>query len=104
MAKKKTGTVVKKKVNRGANAGVMGRPKLVYSYGLDDIAEVCGQTKNAVNKAIHRGILVPDDLLSVACYIAAHASEQTRLEVVNALIRQNEYQYPGRPGKAKSGK
>ena len=100
MAKKKTtGTVVKKKPNRGANgAGVMGRPKLVYTYGLDEIADTCGQTKNAVNKAIHRKILVPDDLLSVACYIAAHSTPDCRTQIVDALIRQNEYRYPGRPG------
>jgi len=97
IAKKKS-VNSKSKVSKGVSReGATGRPRLVFSYGLDDIAAVCGQTKNAVNKAIHRGILVPDDLLSIACYIAAHSHQDCRMQVMNALIRQNDYRYPGRP-------
>jgi hypothetical protein len=97
MAKKKGARSKSKVAKSTPKEGGIGRPKLVYTYGLDDIAAVCGQTKNAINKAIHRGILVPDDLLSIACYIAAHSHQDCRMQVVNALIRQNDYRYPGRP-------
>jgi len=97
MAKKSKSAVSNHKVSTTTTAGSVGRPRLTYTYGLDDIAAVCGQTKNAVNKAIYRGILVPDDLLSIACYIAAHAHQDCRMQVMTAMIRQNDYRYPGRP-------
>lgn len=101
MAKKKSAVSGKRVSSGTVKEGLKGRPRLQYTYGLDDIAVVCGQTKNAVNKAIHRGILVPDDLLSIACYIAAHSHQDCRMQVMNALIRQNDYRYPGRPSAGK---
>ena len=75
----------------------MGRPKHTYSFGYDEIADLTGISNNAVSKAVARELLDPDDLLSVAAYIAAHGTEGARMEIMQALIRSGDYIYRGRP-------
>lgn len=75
----------------------MGRPKLSFSFNYEDISSLCGVSTNAVSKAVNREIVDPDDLLSVACYIAAHGHDDARMELMQALIRSGDYVYRGRP-------
>ncbi len=78
----------------------MARPTFEWTFGYADIAKLCGISSNAVSKAVSRGNLVPDDLLSVATFLAAHGREEVRLEIVTAFARMGNYQYQGRPASA----
>lgn len=75
----------------------MARPIFEWRFGYEDIARLCGVSQNAISKAVSRGLLRPDDLLSVCTYIAAHADEDVRMEIVTAFARMGNYQYRGRP-------
>jgi len=76
---------------------VMGRPRREFVFGYEEIAQMCGITRNAVSKAVARGVVQPDDMLSLCCYISAHGNEESRQEIMLALIRAGDYVYRGRP-------
>lgn len=78
----------------------MARPVFQWTFGYTDIAKLCGVSTNAVSQAVSRGNLAPDDLLSVATFIAAHGEEEVRIEIMTAFARMGNYQYPGRPASA----
>lgn len=75
----------------------MGRPRLVFSFTYESIAGLCGISANAVSKAVARDLVDPEDMLSVACYIAAHGTDEARMEMMQAMIRSGDYIYRGRP-------
>ena len=75
----------------------MARPTFEWTFGYADIAKLCGVHPNTVSKAVSRGNLVPNDLLSVATYLAAHGQEDVRVEIVTAFARMGQYTYRGRP-------
>lgn len=75
----------------------MTRGPLEWQFGYAEIADLCDVTPNAIAQAVRRENLVPDDLLSVATYLAAHGSEEVRLEIVTAFARMGNYRYAGRP-------
>jgi len=82
----------------------MGRPRLTFSFTYESIAELCGISTNAVSKAVARDLVDPEDMLSVACYLAAHGTEEARMEIMQAMIRSGDYVYRGRPKPAATRK
>lgn len=73
----------------------MVRPRFSFEIGYEDIAEVCGVSRNAVSKAVARELLDMSDLMSIVTYCAAHATEENRLEIMTALCRMGDYKYRG---------
>lgn len=82
----------------------MVRPRYCFEIGYEDVAEVCGVSRNAVSKAVTRELLDMEDLMSIITYCAAHATDKQRLEIMQALVRSGEYKYRGASRKGTKSK
>lgn len=75
-----------------------------YVFTYADLAEATGLTKNAISQHVVRGHLDPEDLQSVAVYLARYASESLKERMFKALMRRDMPDDPGGWKKKRGGK
>ncbi len=73
----------------------MPRPERQCTFTYRDLAELCGMTPNGIAQHISRGKLDPDNLRSVALFLARYAAHDLRLEMLDAATRRDVPADPG---------
>jgi hypothetical protein len=61
-------------------------PVKVFTYTYADLERLSGMTKTGVSQAVSRGILMPDDLLSVCAFLGRYGTPDVRLELMSRMI------------------
>lgn len=71
------------------------RPTTEWTFGYKEIAKATGRSCNTAMRHRLRGYWAPDDIASLAIYLARYGSEALRRKIVEALIWR---QIPNDPG------
>lgn len=61
-------------------------PVKVYTYTYSDLERLTHLTKTGVSQAVCRGILEPNDLLSVCAFLVRYGSPDVRLHLMERML------------------
>jgi hypothetical protein len=64
----------------------MAPPVQQYVYDYATLAEATGMTTSGVSQHVSRGNLDPNDLVSVAAFLARHGTEEVRLRIIYKMM------------------
>lgn len=57
-----------------------------FCFDYNDLVRLTGMTHSGISKHVGRGNLNPNDLVSVASFLARHGTEEVRLEIVHRMM------------------
>lgn len=82
----------------------MPRLQSRWEFGYSELAKLCEVKEGTIRQHVHRGTLVPGDLVSVFTFVAQFGRPEVKQEILSAVTRTGAYGYGCETGPKKNAR